>query len=160
GGYQVQNAAILTVAPPSPCWSGRRDRRVVAVGQLHERIRVVDQEPELGLGEHSDEVVLEQGGQGPVDGDRSLGGQPVADATDRPPRGLGPVATVPDDVGQVGGGDTLTEEAGAAEQPTAGEQCGGVAVGGQVSPDGPAVGVHGAPQDRLEDRVEIGRAHV
>src|SRR5690606_26718919 len=38
--------------------------------------------------------------------------------------------------------------------PTAGEQRGGVAVGGQVGPDGPAVGVHGAPQDRLEDRVE------
>src|SRR5690606_20322490 len=71
-----------------------------------------------------------------------------------PPRGLAPVATEPHDVGQVGGGDTLTEEAGAAEQPTAGEQRGGVAVGGQVGPDGPAVGVHGAPQNRLDDRVE------
>src|SRR5690606_41443116 len=114
GGYQVQNAAILTVAPPSPCWSGRRDRRLA--GQLHERVRVVDDEPELGLGEHSDEVVLEQGGQGPVDGDRSLGRQAIADTTDRPPRGLTPIAPEPDDVGQVAGGDTLTEEAAAAAQ--------------------------------------------
>src|SRR5690606_10716874 len=137
GGYQVQNAAILTVAPPSPCWSGRRDRRLA--GQLHERVRVVDDEPELGLGEHSDEVVLEEGGQGTVDGDRRLSGHPVADATDRPPRGLAPIAPETDDVGQVGGGDTLAEEAGAAEQPTAAEQRGGVAVGRQVGPNGPAV---------------------
>src|SRR5690606_25969726 len=102
----------------------------------------------------SNEVVLEKGGQGTVDRDRSLGRQTVADTTDRPPRGLAPVAPEADDVGQVGGGDTLTEEAGAAEQPTAGEQRRGVAIGGQVGPDGPSVVVHGAPQDRLDDRVE------
>src|SRR5690606_42042031 len=101
GGYQVQNAAILTVAPPSPWWSGRRDRRVVAVGQLHERIRVVDQEPELGLGEYSDEVVLEQGGQGPADAGRSPGRQTVADGADRCARGLGPGATAPVGAGEV-----------------------------------------------------------